>query len=513
MQGQITISSFQWWLSYDKRVWQEWAFWNSKNIQYSKDSWYIELSPWVSSYFTMDAVSLWIGTPGAVTYWWSTWGSPVNDLVVISNNGKIITPSWWVTFTMSTSPWCVNIAEANNKKYILSQGAIHEFVSTTSVTHLLNFWTSETARPVLNFYWDLIIWDWYQVCRYNKDGTLISYSTTIEWPVIGWLAGKVRAITQIWPNVYVWTTDDVNTYLYIWDWLTSRPTQRIDYKDVSVRNVAILWNQHYWWGMKWNLWVSEKSIRYIYIGDSYQPTLIAKSDYLNVPFRTYLDSDSNRIGVTENNYWTVGAIETINDKVILPWPRSLYTLGQYFPWQPYSLNREYSFQTPDDWGDICPYFIYTWASSQTWQDISPFITFLYRSANNVYNVGIINLSQTTSTVPFIFSSSGFVETLTYDSRDTLQWEDAKKLVVPFYLPHSSTSIDCYVRKNEWSYTLVKTINTTSYALGFWTAEIWLGEIGNWKNIQMKFELITSNTAYSPRLWKWITLYFESTWKM
>ena len=81
-----------------------------------------------------------------------------------------------------------------------------------------------------------------------------------------------------------------------------------------------------------------------------------------------------------------------------------------------------------------------------------------------------------------------------------------KLVVPFYLPLFYI-YKLYVKKNEWSYTLGKTINTTSYALGFWTAR----EIC-WVKLKMEKhtnEIWTYNVklAYSPRLWKWITLYF------
>jgi len=172
MIGQITLNSFQGWLSYDKRSWQKWSFWNSKNIQYRKDSGYIELSAWTNVNFTLDAIALGISQPAAVTYW-GNWWSVVNDLVVISANGKIITPTWWVTFTMTSHVGCVNIAEANNKKYILSQSWLHEFVSTTSVTLLVAFWTSETSRPVLNFYWDLIIGDGYQVCVSHLSKSLI----------------------------------------------------------------------------------------------------------------------------------------------------------------------------------------------------------------------------------------------------------------------------------------------------------------------------------------------------
>jgi hypothetical protein len=88
--------------------------------------------------FTLDSVSLGISQPAAVTYWGNS-SSIVNDLVVISGNGKIITPTGGVTFTMVTGAGCVNIAEANNKKYILSSNYLHEFVSTTSVTALVAF--------------------------------------------------------------------------------------------------------------------------------------------------------------------------------------------------------------------------------------------------------------------------------------------------------------------------------------------------------------------------------------
>jgi hypothetical protein len=93
----------------------------------------------------------------------------------------------------------------------------------------------------------------------------------------------------------------------------------------------------------------------------------------------------------------------------------------------------------------------------------------------------------------------------------LTWENNKKLVVPFYLPHSSTSIVCYIKTDWWSYSPVKTIDTTTYWTGFGVAEIPVSE--TWRNIEMKFELITSNTSYTPRLYKGATLNFQWAWKM
>jgi hypothetical protein len=110
-----------------------------------------------------------------------------------------------------------------------------------------------------------------------------------------------------------------------------------------------------------------------------------------------------------------------------------------------------------------------------------------------------------------YASSGYIESMEYLGDSLVVGKNQKKLLVPVYLPHSSTSVKVYVRLNQaTSYTQVKEITTTDYPVGFHIVEI--GDIGNWKTIQFKFELITSNSTYSPRVYIGATNYLLDTEK-
>lgn len=350
--------------------------------------------------------------------------------------------------------------------------------------------SSIAQRPVLNFYWDLIIWDGTQVARYNKDGTTYLFSSTQENPVIGWLDGTVYAITQIGANIYVWCNNWGSTNMYIWDWFSSRPTQKVTYADKPVINVALLNNQHYWWSQKWPM--SQKNIM---IGEWYQAQRYITSDIPKAYGTETLD-DPDRLALYGTN---TNAIETFGDIVYLPWYGKIYWFGAYFPWDPIALNKEFTFL-----GSECTAMLTT-STPTLLQDYTFYMIIAYKDLSNNYQVGIIDFRD----YDWTYISDWYLESMEYLGGNLWIEKEQKKLLVPFYLPHSSTSIEVYERKNQASsYTLIKTINTTAYWTGFNVAEI--ADSWKWNTIQWKFKLITSNATYSPRLYVGITDIFLDT---
>lgn len=340
-----------------------------------------------------------------------------------------------------------------------------------------------TKRPVINFYGDLIIWDGNQVARYNKDGTIQLFSTATEYPVIGGLDGTVYAITQIGSNIYVWCNNWGATNMYIWDWVSTRPTQKITYADKPVINVALLNNQHYWWAQKWPL--SQKNIM---IWEGYQVQRYITSDIPKAIATETLD-DPDRLAL----YWTnTNAIETFWDVVYLPWYWKVYGFWSYFPGQSVAFNKEITFN-----GTECTALLTT-TTPTLWQDFTFYMVISYLRSGTYY-VWIVDFRDYNGG----YVSDWYLETMEYLGGNLWIEKNQKKLLVPFYLPHSSTSIEVYERKNQASsYTLIKTISTTDYSTGFNVAEI--ADSWKWNTIQWKFKLITSDTTYSPRLYVWIT---------
>lgn len=570
------ITSFQWWFANDRNAWQNGSFWNISGLEYRKNVGYMELSKGlITSVYDINTTN---GIPVALTLWGNQW-SAVRDIVTITNTGKVIdatgvqwtTPSWSAvnTFTRFGRNYILGI----NKIHLLASGSLNFFDPDIAIGAGTTFATNTDTRPVLNFNGDIFIGNGTNVARFNVWGTVIEWVSGTTQPVIGWLDGNVMALTNIWPNIYVWCNNGSDTVLYIWDWVTNRPSQSIRYTDKPVINVALLGNIHYWWSKK-----SDYSIRTINIGESYQPQTYIKTAFPRFPLLSNRFHEDNRmvihIGIDSN----INAIETLNDTVFLPWIGSIYSFGRYQPWVwTYSLAREIVFS-----GDYVRAMVSWWKTS-TGNDFWGYLWFVHSHTTDnhhsvaVYNSGqyggawvfyrlairtidctatngsnillVNNTSQLTTSDPqtrvswdgihewtYIVSlvlntsvtlsanytgTSGTVsvtfwdvwsyESMEFIASDMHKWEDDVKVTVPFYLPSSACSIKVYEKRDGGSYSLSKIINTTDYGVGFGVAEI--ASQWKWRTKQIKLILITTDSDFSPRVYVWINNYTKETWKL
>lgn len=509
----FAIKSFQWWFANDKNAWQSGAFWNISWLDYRKNVAYLELARWLTNAFTTWASD---GTPIALTLWGNGW-TQAWDIVAITTSGKVITSAW----LQSTAPWGAarNAFSYGWRNFILGTNRLERLSSWTLSffdAWYFTFTTSTDYRPVLDWFWDLLIGNGNSIARVNE-ASLLSYPTGatsateyIAWTsngCIGGLDGTVYAITQIWVNVYVWCNNGGNTNLYIWDGVSDNPSQVIKYTDLPVSNVALLGNMHYWWTKK-----SDQSIRTVNIGESYAPQTYIKTAFPKNPLLSNTWDDNNRMTIDVSFAWHLNSIETLNDNVYLPWIGGIYSFWQYQPWVgAYSLGREVKFT----WEHVTA--MVSWGvSSPWWRDFWWLLAFAYKTTwSNIHQIAIYNSGQYSGGIGIFYNTSGTYESMEFLASDMYKWEDDMKITVPFQLPHSSCSIKVY-EKRDWasSYTEIKTINTTDDLSGwtwFWVAEI--ASTGKWRTKQLKFELITTNTDYSPRLYIGITNYTKPTWKI
>lgn len=493
--NNITISSFQWGLANDINAWQEWAFWNSSNIEYRKNSSYIELAKWSASAFTVSSSSA--GIPVALAFW-KSWSTIPTDLLAFTNTGKIVA-STGTSYTLASGS-IVNIAEANNKKYLIWTSRLHEFINNTTVTeNVVVFTKSNSTRPVLNFYGDLIIWDWTSICRYNKDGSFYEDATaSTESPILRWLDGTITSITQVWPNIYVWCNNGNNTNMYIWDGLSSRPTQKVTYNDIPVKNVALLWNKHYWWSAK-----SDFSIRQVLVGESYAPQVYIKSDFPENDLIVWKDSQKNRMIIASKWDSYINAIETVNDIIMLPWIGRVYWFGKYFPWHKFSFSNDFTLTGTNITA------MASWGMTTGWRDAGWFLAVSIENWSN-YDVNLINLWQSwVAWLWVIYATSGWIESMEYIAPSYADWENSKKILLSYEIPSANQSIKVYVKYDrESSYTQIKEI-TSADGTGYKTIEI--SDIGKWRTKQLKFELITTDSSVSPKLYVPIINLQETVW--
>lgn len=486
MPNSIVIDSFQGWLANDRNVGQEWAFWNSKNIEFRRNSAYIELNKWVRTLFSISAST---ATPRAMTFWGTGW-TITTDIVLFTSN-------WIYTSAgqQSTVADIINVVESNWKKYFITDTKLYEYTNPSTNTLKATYATSTQYRPMIDWYWDIIIWDWNKIARWTEAWVKVEYPTATT---IGWLDWTVYALTYVWTNIYVWCNNWTNTNLYIWDGASASPSQVIRYTDKPVMNVAQIANMHYWWSSK-----SNQSIREVLIWESYQPQLYIKSDYPTT-ITTTPDVDRNRMAMYVENSAYTNAIETIWDIIYLPWSSRIFWFGRYFPWQKFSFATEFGY-TGTYINCMTSGGMTGWSQDAGWM-----LAFCARNWSN-FDVNLVNLWQDATWLAVIYAESGTIETMEYLAPVFADWEANKKIVMAFDLPHSSTSIKVYYKMDRaTNYTELDTINTTKYWTGYSVAELQL--VWQWRTIQFKFELITSNTSYTPKLYTWITNISETVWR-
>lgn len=467
-----------------------------------------------ASWWTGTNWSAWVHTP------WSSgqYSETVSTIPVSWERYHIVVDvtsqsAWTCTVQIG---WTVsgNLAVGRNDIYLTTVNAFTIFFNPSSTSTIVLWyirvdrvsdltvsnWTGvkyRFARTNTSLYAPALVWNnadiiygaWTSVSRINKDGTHMEYSTSLEQSVIGWLAWTVRAITQVWDTIYIWCNWGGSTIRYTWDWITSRPNGKIVIADKPVVNCALLNNEHYWWTQK-----GIKSQKYVFQGAAQQNNLIVKSDvprdptaissYATGNIQTY---EQDRLAL----YWEwINAIETFGDIVYLPWYGKIYGFGKYYPSNPLAFDKSFVFN-----GTECTamFTSSTATVSWTWYDYSFYLLIGYKSWSSYY-IGKIDMRDWNGW----FATQGYIDSLEYMSSSTDVENEWKKYTIRFYLPHSSTSIKVYKNVNQAGFVLHKTIDTTAYSTGFNVAEVWDSWI--WDTIQYRFELITSNSSYTPRIY-------------
>lgn len=356
--------------------------------------------------------------------------------------------------------------------------------------------TADYAPAIIWGNWDIIYGAGNSVSRINKDGTHMEYSSTLEQSVIWGLQWTVRSITQVGNTVYVWCNDGGNTNIYLWDGITSRPTEKITIPDRPVINCASLNNEHYWWTQK-----GVGSQKYAFHGAGYQNLPIIKSDVPRDPtaissfatgnIQTY---EQDRLAL----YWeNTNAIETFGDIIYLPGYGKLFGFGKYYPNQDVTLDKNIIFN-----GGECTAMLTT-TTPTLWQDYT-FYMFIAYKRSSTYYVGKIDMREWNGG----YTGLGYIDTIEYMSPSSDTEMQGKKYTLRFNLPHSSTSIKVYRNVNRAGFTLHKTINTTDYSTGINVAEV--SDEWSWDTIQWRFELISSNSTYTPELYIGFKSKFEIT---
>jgi len=168
----------------------------------------------------------------------------------------------------------------------------------------------------------LLIWNWNKITE--VDTTLSTWVLTDVLTID--LDYIIKGITRIGDQFFIYASNWSTTRQYLWDWISTAITWVITWVDKNCVNVANWANQDY------IITSSSSSNRtWLWLVNWYQ--------LQNIFINTENTNSSNERIYFESNY--INAIETIWNRLLIPWIKWLYTYWQYTPWFPYALVKEY----------------------------------------------------------------------------------------------------------------------------------------------------------------------------
>jgi len=130
-----------------------------------------------------------------------------------------------------------------------------------------------------------------------------------------------------------------------------------------------------------------------------------------------------------------------------------------------------------------------------WTDPIDFFMFITYQRSSSYYLGIIDMREWNGE----FEASGFIDTMEYSEGNVWITKNLKKLIVPVMLGNANCSIKVYLNINQTWFVLLDTLDETRvWTLGFKAVEV--NASFAWNTLQVRYELITSSEAYSPRLY-------------
>ncbi len=377
----------------------------------------------------------------------------------------------WIIWTLTSSSQNVNftsVVNTTSTDLILSPTTNFNWTIYSIIIEPINIPQTpnvsvnlNSQSPYLIIWNQILIWNWYVITAIDITTSSWSASTiltidkdyTIMW------------ITKIWDQIFVYATNWSNTKQYLWDWINTVATRSITWYDKPLQRV-ISWNNIDYLVVRNNLRAS------LWVVNWYQPQLICQSDYLY----------NNSNWKFNFNCSNINSIETIWNKFLLWWYWEIYTYGNYSPWLPQWILREYlydGYETTmlyyDEW--ISAYNLYIWTNK--W--------------NNNYLQSLYLIDNINTTTLYDTSKTWYVITNWIYGTKYSQDKQTIKVKLWYNLTNTTQTINLYYKiDNDANFTLFKTINNND------TKAILLQK--KFKKIMFKIELWTGSIYYSPEIY-------------
>lgn len=288
---------------------------------------------------------------------------------------------------------------------------------------------------------------------------------------------EIRWMTNIWTRFYIYTNRIDWTWArqYLWDWFSAQPDETIERP-----RKTILWVQNNWNFDYVVTWVGQ--YRELYKVSWRERVKLFQSWYID-NFSTY------RFAFID---WTnvYNPMTIVRDLVYIAWNSGLWKYWAELPWLPESLSKTigssgtYRAVTSDLEGSNIYYSAITAAK--------PYVYYITRND--------LNRADGNSYCP-----QGWIE---YNPilRDRLSSiKRLEKLQIGYQLQWSQTNIKIYVKIDDWSYTLIKTITGTGSTVAYGRSNVvtqdWITANAGTKfyKIQFKVELNTTSGSLTPKI--------------
>lgn len=468
------INSYNW--EQDSQyLWQQGAFNSSLWVDVRKEPPFVKLSSKMTEEWAFDSNILfminledfwltWILTcleNGKINLNWtlkhtlSDWTSAYNKVIWVSYNVVSWTP--YLYYFTKTSSWSYKVYKSDT--------SVTSWSFTTVWTYTTRTGNTQIYYPTINANERILAWIWNRIIEIDN--------TDIKTDLITfWDNEHIVKITEFQNSYRVYTSIITSSSIlstwkqYLWDWLDNAYEYVINWNNQPIQAVTQNWAYDYaitghseFYSDLYKISWSQKSLSLVNLEEN----LIAWKKRL---FNPYISVRTDIIYISWENK---------------EWINCIYSLWNYYPWFANATVAEYAKTTSDD-GE---YFTFHCHSNQK--------SYFANVNDKVYSISYIN--------PPTYFNNGYI----ISKKWTWNWLHTLKSIdymYQWYKLESGTSIKIYASNWNWTFKLLKEItDTTKKWVRIESNEFKSLDLWDFYELELKYELITTDTSKTPALWR------------
>lgn len=277
------------------------------------------------------------------------------------------TDSWKTVVLIYTATWATTALDFNpfsNFAWSFDSIEVYKY----NITEQSQAFNSNSPYIIINNF--IYVWNGNKVVEID--------STTSTWVFTNVLTidldFSIKWISKIWDQVYIYASNWNSTRQYIWNWVDTTVNNVITWSDKNCVNIANWANQDY---IITKSNSSNKS--WLYLINWYSLSKI---------FENTQNIDTTKERIYFNADYT-NSIETIGNKLLIPWIDWVYTYWQHSPWFAPWLVKEYLNQawqvTATYYSEITEFQLKT---ATIWTH--NWLTWVWETSNNFFNLSYPN---------------------------------------------------------------------------------------------------------------------------